>query len=158
MYRVFFDSSVLFAAAYSTTGHSHDLVRISAQGHICIVLSNFVIGETRHNLADLKSGALPDLEQILSSAFIEVIHVDKVEIAAAAQHIVLKDAPILAQPKPPEWICSSRWIGSTSWAAPNSQITSGRRFYPRKRRSSASGGNDIHYGIELVPFGEFGPP
>lgn len=99
MYRVFFDSSVLFAAAYSTTGHSHILVRISAQGHICIVLSNFVIGETRHNLADLKSGALPDLEQILSSAFIEVIHVDKVEIAAAAQHIVLKDAPILAAAK-----------------------------------------------------------
>lgn len=99
MYRVFFDSNVLFAAAYSTTGHSHDLVRISAQGHICIVLSNFVIGETRHNLADLKSGALPDLEQILSSAFIEVIHVDKVEIAAAAQHIVLKDAPILAAAK-----------------------------------------------------------
>lgn len=99
MYRVFFDSSVLFAAAYSTTGHFHILVRISAQGHICIVLSNFVIGETRHNLADLKSGALPDLEQILSSAFIEVIHVDKVEIAAAAQHIVLKDVPILAAAK-----------------------------------------------------------
>jgi len=99
MYRVFLDSSVLFAAAYSTTGHSHDLVLISAQGHIRIVLSNFVIGETRHNLADLKSGALPDLEQILSSAFIEVIHVDKEEIVAAAQHIVLKDAPILAAAK-----------------------------------------------------------
>ena len=99
MLRAFFDSSVLFSAAYSKTGHAHDLVRISAQGDLIIVVSNFVVGEARHNLSDLKVQRLTDLDQILSRASIEVVHVAKEEIADAAHFIVLKDAPILAAAK-----------------------------------------------------------
>jgi predicted nucleic acid-binding protein len=99
MLRAFFDSSVLFSAAYSKTGHAHDLVRISAQGDLIIVVSNFVVGEARHNLSDLKVQKLTDLDQILSKASIEIVHVAKEEIIDAAHLIVLKDAPILAAAK-----------------------------------------------------------
>ncbi len=47
--RVFIDSSVLFAAAYSVTGSAHDLVLAAIQGRITIVLSDYVLAETEGN-------------------------------------------------------------------------------------------------------------
>jgi len=63
------------------------------------VMSDFVIGEARHNLSDLKVPRLLELDKILSTAAIETVHVTKDEIVAAARTIVLKDAPVLAAAK-----------------------------------------------------------
>lgn len=52
--RLFIDSSVLFSAANSERGHSRDLVIMSARGELVIVLSHYVLEETRRNLANLK--------------------------------------------------------------------------------------------------------
>jgi predicted nucleic acid-binding protein len=99
MQRIFLDSSVLFSASYSKTGHAHDLVQMSAEGELMIVISNFVIGETRRNLADLKTQRVDEFEEILMRATIDVVHVPKEEIANATHLIVLKDAPIIAAAK-----------------------------------------------------------
>jgi len=96
MQRAFLDSSVLFSASYSKTGHAHDLVRLSAAGQLMIVVSNFVLGETRSNLADLKPQRVDEFDEILATAAMEIVHVPKEEIVNAAQLIVLKDAPIIA--------------------------------------------------------------
>jgi predicted nucleic acid-binding protein len=99
MQRIFIDSSVLFAAAYSTSGHSFDLLHMSAQGKIIVVLSDFVIEETRQNLAASNPEKLPLLEKIINAAKIEIIETSKEEVLDACQHITLKDAPILAAAK-----------------------------------------------------------
>ena len=95
---VFIDSSVLFSAANSAKGHSRDLMLISAAGRINLVLSDFVLEETRRNLALTQSG-LTVLEQIIREARIEIVSVTKQQVQGAMKLIVPKDAPILAAAK-----------------------------------------------------------
>jgi predicted nucleic acid-binding protein len=97
--RIFIDSSVLFSAANSTRGHSYDLIMLSAQGKIILVMSDYVLEETRRNLADLKEPKDSRLVQILENAKIERIEVSRQEVLSAAKVVVLKDAPILAAAK-----------------------------------------------------------
>lgn len=52
--RLFIDSSVLFSAANSAKGHSRDLLLMGASGEITIVISDYVLEETRRNLGQLK--------------------------------------------------------------------------------------------------------
>jgi uncharacterized protein len=98
MWRVFIDSSVLFTAANSAKGHSRDLMLISAAGKVTLVLSDFVLEETRRNLALTQSGEII-LEQIVREARIEIVSVTKQQVQAAMKLIVTKDAPILAAAK-----------------------------------------------------------
>jgi predicted nucleic acid-binding protein len=97
--RIFIDSSVLFSAANSAKGHSRDLMLMSANGEITIVLSDYVLEETRRNLAQLKGPPLDELEKILANAGMEVVKVNKQSVLDAAKLIVLKDAPIIAAAK-----------------------------------------------------------
>ena len=50
MLRVFLDSSVLFSAAYSSTGSSRDLIREAIRGNLTLVVSPEVLDETQRNL------------------------------------------------------------------------------------------------------------
>lgn len=97
--RLFIDSSVLFSAANSERGHSRDLVLMSARGELILVLSHYVLEETRRNLASLKDPKIVDLEYLLSKAKVEIISVNRDDILLAAKKTVLKDAPIIAAAK-----------------------------------------------------------
>ena len=98
MRRIFIDSSVLFTAANSATGHSRDLMLISAAGKFTLVLSEFVLEETRRNLALTQPG-LTVLERIVQEAQIEIVSVTRQQVLDAMKWIVPKDAPILAASK-----------------------------------------------------------
>lgn len=98
-YRIFIDSSVLFSAANSAKGHSRDLMVMGVNGEITIILSDYVLEETRRNLSELKQPPLDELEDILAYAGMEVVKVNKQAVLAAAKLIVLKDAPIIAAAK-----------------------------------------------------------
>lgn len=97
--RLFIDSSVLFSAANSERGHSRDLVILSAGGELTLVLSHYVLEETRRNLASLKKPKDIDLEYLLSKAKVETINADRNEVLLAAKITVLKDAPVIAAAK-----------------------------------------------------------
>lgn len=98
MQRIFIDSSVLFTAANSAKDHSRDLMLISAAGKLTLVLSDFVLEETRRNLALTQPG-LTVLERIIREARIEIVSVTRKQVLDAMKWIVPKDAPILAATK-----------------------------------------------------------
>jgi len=60
--RVFLDSSVLFSAIFSTTGHARDLLYHAAEDVIKIVLSQDVLDETERNLQKKSPNKLPLLQ------------------------------------------------------------------------------------------------
>lgn len=97
--RIFIDSSVLFSAVYSTSGHSSDLLVMGAEGDILAVISDFVIVETRRNIRDVKPEKLARLDRLLVTVQFEIVRVNSKDVADAKQWIVLKDAPILAAAK-----------------------------------------------------------
>jgi len=97
--RIFIDSSVLFSAIYSISGHSNDLLMMGAIGEVLAVISDFVIIETRRNISELKPEKLSRLEQILTAVHFEIVTVTPKDVADAKQRIVLKDAPVLAAAK-----------------------------------------------------------
>ncbi len=99
MPRIFIDSSVLFSAVYSSTGHSSDLLTMSATGEIVAVVSEFVITETRRNILELKPERIAVLDRILNTSNLEVKNPTTSSVAKAARLIILKDAPIIAAAK-----------------------------------------------------------
>jgi putative PIN family toxin of toxin-antitoxin system len=48
--RVFFDTSVLFAAAYSATGAARDLIKLALDEKLQIIVSEDVLEEVKRNL------------------------------------------------------------------------------------------------------------
>jgi predicted nucleic acid-binding protein len=99
MLRVFIDSSVLFSAAYSSTGHARDLITMAARSEIRLVISSLVMEETRRNLADFAPDTLPALEQIFASIDFEIVKPSTDDVISAAKIVALKDAAILAAVK-----------------------------------------------------------
>ena len=99
MIRIFLDSSVLFSAAYSSRGHSRDLLILAARGEIEIVISDLVIEETRRNLSKSAPGTETFLDLILNLLPLEYVKSTKREILKAAEVVVLKDAAIVAAAK-----------------------------------------------------------
>jgi predicted nucleic acid-binding protein len=99
MIRVFLDSSVLFSAAYSSRGHSRDLLNLAIQGEIGIVISDLVIEETRRNLAKSAPETEAFLDLILDLLPLEYEKPTKREILKAAEVVALKDAAIVAGAK-----------------------------------------------------------
>jgi len=96
MTRVFIDSSVFFSAAYSSRGHSRDLILMAVRGKIDLVLSRIVIEETRRNLATNAPDCLPFMELILESVPYEIVRPSKEQVIEAGKYTALKDAPIAA--------------------------------------------------------------
>lgn len=97
--RVFIDSSVLFSAVYSTSGHSSDLLVMGAERQLLAIISDFVIIETRRNISELKPEKLVRLDHLLSTVQFEIAKVISKDVADAKEWIVLKDAPVLAAAK-----------------------------------------------------------
>ena len=95
--RVFLDASVLFAASYSKTGSSRDLLREAILGNLRIVVGQHVLEETERNLAQKAPAALPAFHELLTLVAAEAVDKPTVqELRRAATYIDLKDAPIVA--------------------------------------------------------------
>jgi predicted nucleic acid-binding protein len=94
--RIFIDASVLFAAALSDTGFARDLILAGSRGELSLVLSAFVIEETRRNLGAKAPRALPFLETFLALDLMQVVDPPAVLVQQVGADIALKDAPIVA--------------------------------------------------------------
>lgn len=92
---VFLDSSVLIAAAISSSGSARDLLNHGFRGEYELIISSDVIAECERNLQAKASAALP-----LFSAFLTLLpnrsEPGKDQVIEAARFIEAKDAPIVA--------------------------------------------------------------
>ena len=96
MMRLFFDSSALFAGVHSIRGHAHDLLRLASREVITLVVSQYVLEETRRNLAASVPESLVFLDLIVKNIPFELAQPTKRDVLVAARHVALKDAPIVA--------------------------------------------------------------
>jgi predicted nucleic acid-binding protein len=94
--RIFLDSSVLYAAAFSATGPARRLILKGLEGRVTLAISDLVLEETKRNLTKNAPLALPYFT-ILADLFSPFItSPTKAEVLKAAQIVHLKDAPIVA--------------------------------------------------------------
>ena len=94
--RCFVDSSVLFAACYSSTGASRRLLEYALDDEIALVISDVVLAETETNLARKAPRALSLFKELIDLIRFERIHATGLDVALAAQYAETKDAPIVA--------------------------------------------------------------
>jgi predicted nucleic acid-binding protein len=94
--RVFLDSSVLYAAAFSASGPARRLILKGLEGSIALAISDLVLAETKRNLTKNAPQTLPYFA-ILADLFSPfIINPTKVQVLKAAQIVHYKDAPIVA--------------------------------------------------------------
>lgn len=94
---VFLDSSVILAAAISTTGASHAIIVLAEIGFIRPLVSSQVLEEVERNLKAKTPRALPYFDQLAAALNWEIAPEPTAEaIAACARASAPKDAPILA--------------------------------------------------------------
>jgi predicted nucleic acid-binding protein len=93
---VFIDTSVMFAASLSETGHARDLIVAGARGEFALVLSTFVIEELQRSLAAKAPRALPILDAFLALGVARVVDPPVELVRQVAGVVALKDAPIVA--------------------------------------------------------------
>jgi predicted nucleic acid-binding protein len=94
--RIFLDSSVLYAAAFSPTGPARRLVLKGIEGSINLAISDLVLEETKRNLTKNAPVALPYFTTLADFFSPVIINPTKAEVLKAAQIVHLKDAPIVA--------------------------------------------------------------
>jgi predicted nucleic acid-binding protein len=95
--RVFFDASVLFAAGYSATGYSRDLIRLAAQGRIQMVVSQDVLTEVERNMQRKAPERVATYHALLGLIDLEIVaDPSKEEVWVVEAYVVQKDAPIVA--------------------------------------------------------------
>lgn len=99
MIRAFIDASVLFAAAYSTTGASREILRLTLREQVRLVCSEFAYKEARRNLERKAPKVVSDLETFWDTVDFEVVRPTKRQVQQAMQYTVAKDAPIVAAAK-----------------------------------------------------------
>jgi predicted nucleic acid-binding protein len=94
--RVFLDSSVLYAEAFSATGPARRLLLKGLDGSIALSLSDLVLEETKRNLTKNAPSALPYFTMLADLFSPFIINPTKTDIRKAAQVVHLKDTPIVA--------------------------------------------------------------
>ena len=97
MNSVFFDTSVLFAGAYSETGAARDLLKLAIQKRIHVILSQDVLTEIERNLERKAPTKLAVFKQLLTLIEPEIVDSPaKESVWAIEQYVARKDAPIIA--------------------------------------------------------------
>jgi len=97
MNRVFVDTSVLFAAAYSATGAARDLLKFAIEKRVQVILSQDVLTETERNLARKAPAKLEIYQQFLTLIEPEIVDRPGKEVVwEIEQYVAQKDAPIIA--------------------------------------------------------------
>ncbi len=99
MRRLFIDSSVLYSAAYSPHGHSRDLLHMGLRGEVQLVISQFVLIETRRNLESQARELALLFDFVAENTPFELVETTKRQVLAASRRVALKDAPIVAAAK-----------------------------------------------------------
>ena len=94
--RVFVDSSVLIAAALSSTGSAHDLMQIGADRRAVLVISSFVKDEVERNVARKGQDRLPQLRHVFDACPFEMCEPSPALVASEATLVEPKDAEIVA--------------------------------------------------------------
>jgi predicted nucleic acid-binding protein len=94
--RVFLDSSVLYAAAFSPTGPARRLMLKGLDGSVAFSLSDLVLEETKRNLTKNAPLALPSFTLLANLFSPFIANPIKAAVLKAAQIVHLKDAPIVA--------------------------------------------------------------
>ena len=94
--RIFLDSSVLYAAAFSATGPARRLILKGLQGSVTLCISDLVLEETKRNLTKNAPTALPYFTIIVELLSPQTTRPTKAAVFEAAQLVHLKDAPIVA--------------------------------------------------------------
>jgi predicted nucleic acid-binding protein len=94
--RIFLDSSVLYAAAFSATGPARRLILKGLEGSINLVISDLVLEETKRNLTKNAPLALPYFTTLADLFSPFITNPTKADVLKAAQIVYLKDAPIVA--------------------------------------------------------------
>jgi predicted nucleic acid-binding protein len=96
MRRLFFDSSVLFSAIYSTRGHARDLLNMAIRGQVTLVVSQLVLDETRRNLAEEETSLASLFDFFITRVAFDRVEPTRREVNAAAKHVAEKDRAIVA--------------------------------------------------------------
>jgi predicted nucleic acid-binding protein len=94
--RVFLDSSVLYAAAFSPTGPARRLILKGIAGSVTLTISDLVIAETKRNLTRNAPVALPSFTILVDLISPVITNPTKAAVLQAAQIVHVKDAPIVA--------------------------------------------------------------
>jgi predicted nucleic acid-binding protein len=94
--KVFLDSSIFFAAAYSATGSAHDLLISAVQGRVRLVLSRYVLQETERNLLTSAPRFHRTFLRFRDNVPYQLSDPSRLLIADTARVVVVKDAPIIA--------------------------------------------------------------
>jgi predicted nucleic acid-binding protein len=99
MIRAFVDTSVLFAASYSPSGASREIVGLALQGDIELVISDDVVEEAERNLGAKYPAALDVFRQFVQAVPFEKVSPTAEDVQQAASYTAAKDAPIVAAAK-----------------------------------------------------------
>ena len=94
--RAFVDSSVLFAAAASSTGFARDLLIQGLRGELDLVYCAWVIEETTRNLSRKRADALPLLREFVATLPSPAPEPPRALVIEVATIIEPEDAPIVA--------------------------------------------------------------
>jgi predicted nucleic acid-binding protein len=94
--RIFLDSSVLYAAAFSATGPARRLILIGLEGSITLAISDLMLEETKRNLTKNAPLALPSFTILADLLSPGITNPTKAQVLKAAQIVHCKDAPIVA--------------------------------------------------------------
>jgi putative PIN family toxin of toxin-antitoxin system len=94
--RVFVDTSVFFSACYSQTGASFEIFRLALNEVIQLITSEYVLEETRRNLASKSPEDLPRFQNFLDVIDFEKVNPSVEEVLKASQYTDQKDAPVVA--------------------------------------------------------------
>lgn len=97
MIRAFVDTSVLFAAIYSAHGFARDLIDLSLQEAVVLVVCPLVLEEVERNIAKKVPGKMTAFQELMAILPFEVVpDANKEAFLRAAAYTELKDAPIVA--------------------------------------------------------------
>ncbi|MFN8526194.1 MAG: PIN domain-containing protein [Chloroflexota bacterium] len=94
--RVLIDSSVLLAGSPSSTGTARDLLLAGVRGDILRFVSPLVPAETERNLHRKAPAGLPAFREFRQLLEQHLVDPPTVLVLQVAQHIEIKDAPIVA--------------------------------------------------------------
>jgi len=96
MTKAFIDASVLFAAVASSKGYARDLLMLTLDYDLTLVVSSVVVEEVTRNLAKKspdKAALFAEIQQIVN---FETVEPEADQVKAASEYTALKDAPIVA--------------------------------------------------------------
>lgn len=95
--RIFVDSSVFFAAAFSATGPARALVTEATRGVCHLLISGLVVEESSRNLARHAPAAAILFDELIALPCVRtVVDPTRAQVERVATVVNLKDSPIVA--------------------------------------------------------------